>query len=800
MARWARSWTSCLCFFFFSSRRRHTRSDRDWSSDVCSSDLDAASAALAASPPTQPPLALYSGIVTVKSDGWAEVLFDIPAFAGTVRVMAVAWSKDKVGKASGDVIVRDPVVLTATLPRFLLTGDRGTIRLDLDNVEGPAGDYAVRVQADGPLQVGQTAQTIKLAGKQRSGISLPINATAVGSGNVAVRISGPNGFEMQRSYRLAAKPATQILTRRTVRPIAKNESISISSDLFADLVPGTGGVQLSVGSSTALDVAALLKALDRYPFGCSEQTTSRALPLLYVNELASESHLSLDAAIDDRIKGAIERLLARQGSNGSFGLWGPGGSDMWLDAYVTDFLTRARERKFAVPDVAFRLALDNLRNHVAQSDPTKNGGSDLAYVYYVLARNGTAPLGDLRYLADTKLDALKTPIGKAQLAAALGMLGDKTRAERVYSAALDDIAPQPKLEFGRTDYGSSLRDASAFVALAAEGNAPRPAILKAVERIEAARALSSYTSTQENAWMVLAARALARDTANMALDVAGETRRGPLYRSFGATDLRAGPVRVTNNGDANVQAVVSVIGAPLTPEPAADKGFSIQRLYYTLDGEPAEIGKVKQNERFAVLLKITEGQPTFGRIIVADYLPAGFEIDKPRLFSDLQAVVSVIGAPVTPEPAADKGFSIQRLYYTLDGEPAEIGKVKQNERFAVVLKITEGQPTFGRIIVADYLPAGFEIDNPRLVSSGDTGTLSWIEDAKDPTHSEFRDDRFTAAFDRASGDKAVFTVAYVVRAVSPGKYVLPQAYVEDMYRPDRFGRTGVGTVEIEAAK
>ena len=130
-------------------------------------------------------------------------------------------------------------------------------------------------------------------------------------------------------------------------------------------MPGTGGVQLSVGPSTALDVAALLKALDRYPFGCSEQTTSRALPLLYVNELASESHLSLDAAIDQRIRDAIERLLARQGSNGSFGLWGPGGDDMWLDAYVTDFLTRARERNFAVPDVAFRLALDNLRNHVS---------------------------------------------------------------------------------------------------------------------------------------------------------------------------------------------------------------------------------------------------------------------------------------------------------------------------------------------------------------------------------------------------------------------------------------------------
>jgi hypothetical protein len=67
-------------------------------------------------------------------------------------------------------------------------------------------------------------------------------------------------------------------------------------------------------------------------------------------------------------------------------------------------------------------------------------------------------------------------------------------------------------------------------------------------------------------------------------------------------------------------------------------------------------------------------------------------------------------------------------------------------------------------------------------------------------NAEFRDDRFSAAFDRKSGDASVFTIAYVVRAVSPGRYVLPQAYVEDMYRPDRFGRTGTGTVEVAAAK
>jgi uncharacterized protein YfaS (alpha-2-macroglobulin family) len=102
-------------------------------------------------------------------------------------------------------------------------------------------------------------------------------------------------------------------------------------------------------------------ALDRYPFGCTEQITSRVLPLLYVNDLASAAHLALDEAVDRRIQESIDRLLSRQGSNGSFGLWSAGGDDLWLDAYVTDFLTRARERKFAVSDTAFRLALQRLR-------------------------------------------------------------------------------------------------------------------------------------------------------------------------------------------------------------------------------------------------------------------------------------------------------------------------------------------------------------------------------------------------------------------------------------------------------
>ena len=82
------------------------------------------------------------------------------------------------------------------------------------------------------------------------------------------------------------------------------------------------------------------------------------------------------------------------------------------------------------------------------------------------------------------------------------------------------------------------------------------------------------------------------------------------------------------------------------------------------------------------------------------------------------------------------------------------------------------------------------------MSSGETGTLAWIEDAQEPVHAEFRDERFAAAFDRKAGDPSVFTVAYVVRAVSSGRYAHPQAHVEDMYRPHRFGRTASGEVEV----
>ena len=678
---------------------------------------DGGAGTLQGSPPSGPPLALYSGIVTVDEDGAAEIEFDIPAFTGTARVMAVAWNKTQVGHGSGDVIVRDPVVVTSTLPRFLLMGDRSTLRLDLDNVEGASGDYTIALKTTGPIEISEATRVVGLEAKKRKAASFELAALGVGDASVDVTVSGPESFEVARRYAIDVKPASQIFARRTVTPLAPGKSITLSNDVFADLVPGTGSLALSVTPTAALDVTGRLAALDRYPLGCTEQIVSRALPLLYLSELETEQQP--DAATAKRIDGAIETVLARQGYEGGFGLWSPGGGDPWLDAYVTDFLTRARAQGHAVPDERFKFAINRLRNYVSTApDVSNDGGLALSYALYVLARNGAAPVGDLRYVADVKMGQLGSPAAQAEIGAALAMLGDRVRAEKAFRVAANALPTEKVTAEGRVDFGSRLRDAATVVTLAAEGKAAEPILVSATKEIGVARQAVTRTSTQEDAWLILAARALGNQ--GVELDVASGAgtpvpQTGPLYRDYSEEDLGIAPVSVTNRGSAPVDVVFSVSGAPTSPEPAADSGLVLERTFHTLDGQAVDIAEAKQNERYVVLLTVTEAKPQFARVALTD-----------------------------------------------------------------------------------HVPAGFEIDNPKLVSSADTGGLPWIIQAARPVHTAFRDDRFVAAFDRNARSPVVYRVAYIVRAVSPGTYVLPQANVEDMYQPDRFGRTATGTVKVTA--
>ncbi|MFC3074788.1 alpha-2-macroglobulin family protein [Shinella pollutisoli] len=678
---------------------------------------DGGEAALSGNPPTEKLVAFFAGPVKLDAEGRAKVSFDIPQFNGTARVMAVAWTKTGLGHAVKDVVIRDPVVVTASLPKFLAPGDHANLRLDIANTDAPAGDYTVSVTHNASAMVEQTGtgKTVRLDAGGKTALTLPLVGGEAGDGEVTVTLAG-NGLSLEQVLSVPVRPATlPITTRRTIE-IAAGGSLTVDDQLLVDSQPASASVSLNVSRASAFDIPALLTSLDRYPYGCTEQTTSRALPLLYLSELSSQSGLPEDTETQKRVQEAIWRVLANQSSSGSFGLWGPSYGDLWLDAFVTDFLTRAREQKFAVPEEAMVQALSNLQNALSYNTNVRDQGNEIAYALYVLARNRKAAISDLRYYADTKLSEFSTPLARAHIAGALGLYGDSQRATRIFADALGLARDVTNVGLSRNDYGSSLRDAAAVLALAAETR-PAPAIIPDLATVVAAQwERKRYTSTQEQTWMLLAARGMKDADKGLKLEVNGAARDGGYAAQMTGKALLTAPLTVANRG-----------------------------------GEP------------------------------------------------VSAVLTTVASPVDPLPAGGDGFAIERTYYTLDGEEANVSEAVQNERYVVVLKVTEHNDWPSRIIVTDLLPAGFEIDNPSLVDSAKLTNFDWLEEVE-PAHTEFRYDRFVAAFNRSAGSGREITFAYVVRAVTPGVYDHPAAQVEDMYRPQFSARTAAGRMQVSAAE
>jgi len=679
---------------------------------------DGGAVRLGAPPPTEELVAFHSGIVRVDANGRATVSFDMPDFNGTVRVMAEAWTEDGVGHAVEDVFVRDPVVVNASLPPFLHFGDSSRLLVEIDNISGPAGAYRLLVDADQGIGIpaGSTEFELTLAEEERSTLVVPITGDGFGDFEIRVTLLMPDGTALPKNLVLGVRPPGLEVTTVNHLEIPPNGGVlTLRAEAFSGLVRGTGSLAISAGGAARLDVVGILDALDRYPYGCSEQTTSRALPLLYLNDVAASVGIGADTGIAARIENAIASLLAKQTSSGSFGLWGPYiGGDLWLDAYITDFLTRAVAAGYEVPELALTIALDNLANRIAFASDFSNGGEDIAYSLYVLARNGRASIGDLRYYAEVKINDFGSALAQAQIGAALALYGDRNRAAAAFDTALNRLgAAADRPGSWREDYGTNLRDLAAILALAAENEIASVDTIDLADRLADLRDGRRYTSTQEDAWTLMAAAALIAEAVDAGLSFNGEELDGPLFERVFDTDLDAGPMQIVNNGDAPVPAVIAVTGIPTVPPPAGGEGYTIERRYYTPDG-----------------------------------------------------------TLVDPSTAA------------------------QNDRFVVAITVTATEERAAQLLVVDPLPAGFEIENPNLSLSGDVDRYPWLDAEGFIDHTEARTDRFVAALYRWESAPLQFTVAYTVRAVSPGVFVHPGAVVEDMYRPERRANTAAGTVEV----
>ncbi len=605
-----------------------------------------------ATPPTEELMAQFSGPIEVVN-GKAVAHFDLPAFNGTVKLMAVVWSKAGLGNANADVLVRDPVVMTASLPRSLAPGDEARLLLELTHAEGPTGAMHLSVTSDAVAGGSYETDVALDSAGQTARLSVPVTAPEVGLHQFDLVLETPDGKQLTKTLTLPVELLDPEVAQTSRLSLAPGESFTLSRDIFAELMAPHASI--TAGPLARMDVAGLITLLDRYPYGCTEQQTSRALPLIYLGGLASTMGLSGPEDVTTRVDKAITAVLANQAAAGSFGLWSPGSDDMWLDAYVSDFLSRARAEGYSVPDTAFRAAMDNLRNEVNYYPDFETGGQDLAYALYVLAREGAAAMGDLRYFADVKPEAFTTPLASAHLGAALAAYGDPTRADRMFAQASQLLAQATdEGQFWRDDYGTDLRDAAGVLALATEAGSDavdREALISRIARAGA------RLSTQEATWSLLAARALVDEAGHGSISYDGAALTSPLVQVADGAALAA-PHVIRNDGTAKTDLTVTSYGVPEVPPAAGGNGYAIERRYFTMEGDPVDVASVEQGTRLVTVLTVTPWTKTKARLMISDPLPGGFEIDNPNLLraGDIAALdwLEVTNATETTEFRQDR--------------------------------------------------------------------------------------------------------------------------------------------------
>ncbi len=673
-------------------------------------------------------VALQSQAVTLDAQGEAEITLAIPDFNGRLRLTAQAWTDNQFGMAEQPIEVAAPLVAELSAPRFLAGGDHSQVALDLHNLTDQAQSVAVQLSSNGLLAIANGAEhlQVQLAAKERKILDLPIRALpGYGVGELRLQVDGmqlPDEtlVPLTRSWTLGVRPAYPAQNRSYQAVINAEQEWQLPPEALAGYQRGGLQALLSVSSRPPLNIAEHLRALDAYPYGCSEQTTSGLLASLYINDAQLDGvRVSSDTPEHRRqqIELGIERLLAMQRYNGSFAMWNAEGSEQyWPTVYVTDFLLRAREQGFAVPPAALKSAQERLLRYLQEgylidSDYTQAPESTRfavqAYAGFVLARDKNAPLGALRSLFERRQDA-RSGLPLVHLALALQWMGDAPKAEQALHAGLN---VQRSDELYMADYGSELRDQAQILALLQEYDLAESEQVKRMFALADSLNTRRWLSTQERNALFMAARAQLR-TAD----------------SSWQAELQSAAQSISLSADHSLQ---------------------------LLD---------EQQLRAGLNLATSSSKDLYQRLQLSGY-------------------------PSQAPAAGGRVLSIERQYLDTKGQLLNMNKLRSGDLVVVhlALRATEAVPD---ALLVDLLPAGLELENQNLAQSSASLTEAssalreWQEAMQnaDIVHQEYRDDRYVAAL--AVPAHEVRHLLYLARAVTPGRYVVPPAQVESMYRPE----------------
>jgi len=650
---------------------------------------------------------------SVDANGNAHFELPVPYFNGRLRVFAIAFDHQRFGSSEQPLTVAADLVSQINMPRFLAVGDQSIFQLDLTNTTDETLKLDVKLSAQ-DLVLEQASQNITLAPGKRATLPLAISANVVAKDAlVKLNVSGSN-IAITRQWAITVRPAYPAQRITTSILLAPNKSHQFTLD--APNWNNQTQSSISIATRPQFDLIDQISKLYQFPLGCLEQTSSRLYPWLVLppttqSQLSERlSHVNRDQLIGDGIK----RILSLQKNNGALSLWSSnGGENPWLSAYAAQILLQAQKNGVYVEQTKLEKLLKRLSYYLRRANFSSDNGAHYrfatrSYSALVLAQLGRANQSHMRQLLKSQRHA-KSPLPIVQLAAAFKLMGDTDRS----TALINEAINAPYQQRYDSTYGTKIRDKAMIINLLLEHQLANSWAKKLAfelwEQVQERR----WFSTQERLALVLADHQLAKHfdvEFNYQLAVAGTTYTGPddlsaFYRVDGKV------INQTTLTNAASQALyVNTIsqGYPTSPPAFEEKGLTIRRDYYDMQGQVVDVAGVTSGERFLVRIRVQAKYKNLSDIMVVDLLPAGFEIERGEL-----------------------GEQLDLYGVNIDGK-----------------SLSQRVSNYRNIV--DY--------------------------------QGYRDDRYIASVSVTYHHET--ELYYIVQAVTPGSYILPPVMAESMYRDD----------------
>ena len=590
----------------------------------------------------------------------------LPMYVGSVRAMVVAGQDGAYGNAEKTAFVRTPLMLLSTLPRVLSTQEEITVPVNVFAMENQVKNVTVSLEASGAgVQITgnrQQSLTFDQPGDQLAYFTLK-TGSKTGKATIHLTASG-NGQQTKETIEIEVRNPNPVVTLRNSQWIEAGQEAELSYTL-AGSSSANNQVQLEISRIPSVDISRRFDFLYNYQHHCTEQLTSKALPLLFVSQFKAVDEQEAEK-IKTNVQEAIRQIYARQLPNGGFVYW-PGNAvaDEWITSYTGMFLTLAQEKGYAVhPNVLNkwkrfqRAAAQNWRMPQEASN-WQIWQSELqqAFRLYTLALAGAPEYGAMNRMKEQPGLSIQA---KWRLAAAYALTGKmKPAGELVYNAETT-VIPYSSMNL---IYGSSDRDEAMILETLILMKRDRDALQQA-KKVSQNLAQENWFSTQSTAFALMAMGRLAEQLSGT-LDFTWNWngKQQPAVKSAKAvfekeiaTSPKSGTVSVKNKGKGALSVDLITRTQLLNDTlPAIADNIRLDVKYTDMAGSPISVEDIRQGTDFmsAVTLSNISGTSDYSNLALTHIIPSGWEIYNERMIVPEVSSSSTNEANV-PESSAGK--------------------------------------------------------------------------------------------------------------------------------------------------